>query len=61
MTVTTQQTSKVFKVLQLVGVLLIIASFVAYMLRMDFWWAYGFIFGGLLYAVGRISAWWWHG
>ena len=61
MTVTTQQTSKVFKALQLVGVLLIIASLVAYMLRMDFWWTYGFIVGGLLYAVGRISAWWWHG
>lgn len=64
MAITTQQTGKVPKAIQLAGVLIILASVVACASGNPAAGAgaiFGFMVGGLLYAVGRFAAWWWYG
>lgn len=64
MTVTTQQTGKIHKASQALGVIVVLASVVACTTRDPdavTWSVFGFIVGGLLYVAGRFSAWWWHG
>lgn len=58
MTITTQQTSKKWKAMQLGGALLLIVAVVARIGTGDYWWTGVGVVGVLLYALGRILAWW---
>jgi len=60
--VTTQQTGKVWKLLQLVGALLLAAGVTSCMLKADGGtMSLLFLAGGALYFTGRFGAWWKHG
>lgn len=53
-----EATPKPFKALQLVGVLLLIGAVVARIGTGDYWWTGAAVLGVMLYALGRVLAWW---
>jgi hypothetical protein len=61
MPVTIQATGKLPKLLQLIGVLLICAMPIACAAGSYDTTAYLLLSGAALYAIGRFSAWWFHG
>lgn len=55
---TQERTPKPFKALQLGGVLLLIMGVVARIGTDNHWWTGAALLGALLYALGRVLAWW---
>ncbi|MNL71241.1 hypothetical protein D3C87_1963670 [compost metagenome] len=57
----TSPTPKPFKALQLIGVLLLIVAVVARISTGSHYWTGAALLGLLLYALGRVLAWWKNG
>lgn len=56
-----EKTPKLFKALQLGGAVLLIVAVVARIGTGDHWWTGAAVLGALLYALGRVLAWWKNG
>jgi RNA polymerase subunit RPABC4/transcription elongation factor Spt4 len=59
--VTTQQTAKKYKVLQLVGVLVLLFGVIVRAGTGEYWGTAVAMLGLLLFVAGRLGAWWRHG
>lgn len=54
-------TAKKWKAMQLIGVALLIIGVVARIGTGDYWWVGVAVIGLIVYALGRVLAWWNHG